>query len=137
MDARSALRASRPVIMGQVLGIVYRVSACIEDLVDIKQILDHPKEKDEAQDAVRLPDARAPPQATLFDWGEANKQGCCLKGSEGWRSAAGGDWRSQASKMAELPELTQAGQGGFPVNRAFILPMLGSIRNSQTTCIIS
>lgn len=44
-----------------------QVIACIEDPVVIQKILDHLKEKAEIQDAVRLPDTRAPPQTTLFD----------------------------------------------------------------------
>jgi len=41
-----------------------------EDPVVIKQILDHRKEKGECQQAIRLPESRAPParlQAGLFD----------------------------------------------------------------------
>ena len=39
----------------------------IEDPDVIKKILTHLKKKGETQDAVQLPDARAPPQAMLFD----------------------------------------------------------------------
>ena len=41
--------------------------ASIEDPDVIKKILDHLKQKGETQDAVQLPDARAPPQGRLFD----------------------------------------------------------------------
>lgn len=44
-----------------------KVIASIEDPQVIKKILDHLKVRGELQDAVLLPDARAPPQATLFD----------------------------------------------------------------------
>lgn len=43
------------------------VIASIEDPAVIKKILKHLKQKGETQDAVRLPDARAPPQASLFE----------------------------------------------------------------------
>jgi len=41
--------------------------ACIEDPAVIQKILEHLKKKGEIQEAVRLPDTRAPPQARLFD----------------------------------------------------------------------
>lgn len=59
-----------------------KVIACIEDPVvmpkalatlagqALKQVLDHRKEKGECQQAIRLPESRAPPaglQAGLFD----------------------------------------------------------------------
>lgn len=44
-----------------------KVIASIEDPAVIQKILDHLKQKGETQDAVRLPDARAPPQASLFE----------------------------------------------------------------------
>ncbi len=40
-----------------------KVIACIEDPKVIRQILDHLKHKREYQDAIQLPDSRAPPQA--------------------------------------------------------------------------
>lgn len=44
-----------------------KVIASIEDPVVIQKILAHLKKKDESQEAVHLPDARAPPQGQLFD----------------------------------------------------------------------
>lgn len=44
-----------------------KVIASFEDTVVIKQILEHLKKKDETQNAVQLPAARAPPQGRLFD----------------------------------------------------------------------
>lgn len=46
-----------------------KVIASIEDPVVIQNILAHLKQKGETQDTVGLPDARGPPQATLFDSG--------------------------------------------------------------------
>lgn len=47
-------------------GCAVKVIACIEDPVVIKEILNHPKEKGEYQDAFRLPESRGPPQTCLF-----------------------------------------------------------------------
>jgi len=44
-----------------------KVIASIEDPDVIKKILEHLKKKDDTQEAVQLPDARAPPQGRLFD----------------------------------------------------------------------
>jgi len=44
-----------------------KVIASIEDPVVIQKILAHLKKKDEPQEAVQRPDARAPPQGRLFD----------------------------------------------------------------------
>jgi hypothetical protein len=50
----------------QTCGGPMKVIASIEDLVVIKQILDHLKHTGEYQDAIYLPDSRAPPQADLL-----------------------------------------------------------------------
>jgi hypothetical protein len=47
-------------------GGAMKVIACIEDPVVIQKILNHLKEKDEYQDAIRLPESRGPPQTRLF-----------------------------------------------------------------------
>lgn len=47
-------------------GGAMKVIACIEDPVVIQKILNHLKEKDTYQDAVRLPESRGPPQTSLF-----------------------------------------------------------------------
>ena len=44
-----------------------KVIASIEDPDVIKKILEHLKKKDDTQEAVQRPDARAPPQGRLFD----------------------------------------------------------------------
>jgi hypothetical protein len=44
-----------------------KVIACIEDPVVIQKILNYLKGKAEPQEPNRLPESRAPPQATLFD----------------------------------------------------------------------
>jgi hypothetical protein len=43
-----------------------KVIASTEDPVVIRQILDNLKHKGEYQDAIQLPDSRAPPQADLL-----------------------------------------------------------------------
>ncbi len=43
-----------------------KVIACIEDPKVIRQILDHLEHKGEYQDAIQLPDSRAPPQVDLL-----------------------------------------------------------------------
>ena len=48
-----------------------KVLASIEDQVVIKKILEHLKNKDDPQDTVQLPDARAPPQGERFDEGKS------------------------------------------------------------------
>ncbi len=67
------LFASRPAIMGRVLGMVYRVTATylikkagFGDPVVIKKILAHRKEKASPQPTNLLPSVRAAPQAKLF-----------------------------------------------------------------------
>jgi len=44
-----------------------KVIASVEDPAVIQKILANLKQKGETQDAVRLPNARGPPQTTLFD----------------------------------------------------------------------
>jgi hypothetical protein len=60
-------------------GGAVKVIADIEDLVVIRKIRDHLKEKDEYQDAFRLPERRGPPQTRLFDEGKSvrDSQGSC------------------------------------------------------------
>ena len=50
----------------QTCGATMKVIACIEDPKVIRQILDHLKHKGEYQDAIQLPDSRAPPQVDLL-----------------------------------------------------------------------
>ena len=48
-------------------GSPVKVIASVEDPEAIQKILAHLKKKDEPQEPVQLPDARAPPQGRLFD----------------------------------------------------------------------
>jgi len=43
------------------------VIASVKDPDVIKKILEHLKKKDDTQEAVQLPDTRAPPQGRLLD----------------------------------------------------------------------
>ena len=87
-----------------------KVIASIEDPVMIKKFLDQLQEKGETQDAVRLPDTRGPPQATLFDCGKANNstQGRCLKRRAravlGLCVKWGGNMANDRPIFAELPQ---------------------------------
>lgn len=119
------------------------IIACIEDPVVIKKLLDHLQDKGEFQDAVRWPDNRAPPQASVFDWEKTQMHDRDVAGNtgQGRRSDAGVVWADQRADLrpdslvrpphplrlatpgGEMTRSTRGGQGDFSAERGSILAM--------------